>query len=522
MTGGLKQENVKKILGFLGLAWFLLSLNDSVMAGSNPTQEQLGNDATVVRIQRQGLSDILDFMKRRSDLFPEQVVKTRHLLSREQKEVVWTTWIAFLDHLMMLEAIEQTYIDESTDSDESLQYARFQIAHGAFLARYRFCLDFLVITERDPLFHVILNEAVPELGLGGDTYSRIKYRYLHLAIATKFAAWGVKAKRYDSAFDETLEKNSADDRDIIWRYGRGQGVIQTLRNGAQIVKDTSFEHYFPIQKGISDWMGDVKVLRAGRSLINQEQISDLVEVLQPGDVLLERREWYLSNIGLPGFWPHAALYVGTSAQRQAYFQDPQVIAWVRAQGVLSGSFEALLQRQEPTAYEASRRIEDPQHPLRILEAVGEGVMFTTLEHSAHADSLAVLRPKLSKLEKAKALLIGFHYSGRPYDFNFDFLTDDKLVCTELVYKAYEGSSDRKGIRFPTVEIMGRLAMPANEIVKQFDHDYATDRQQFELIRFLDGHEREQQAVVADLATFRKSWKRPKWHILVQDTVLGER
>jgi hypothetical protein len=143
------------------------------------------------------------------------------------------------------------------------------------------------------------------------------------------------------------------------------------------------------------------------------------------------------------------------------------------------------------------------------------VIFTSLEHSAKADSLAILRPKLNKVDKAKAILQAFHYSGRPYDFNFDFLTDSELVCTELVYKAYEASQEKAGLSLPVIKIMGRLATPANEIVKQFDRNFNTTNQQFDLVIFLDGQEKSGLAVVSTLADFRASWRRPKWHILTQ-------
>jgi len=50
-------------------------------------------------------------------------------------------------------------------------------------------------------------------------------------------------------------------------------------------------------------------------------------------------------------------------------------------------------------------------------------------------------------------------------------------------------------------------------VKFFDKYYDTARQALYFVLFYDGSEKKQQAVAADLASFRKSWQRPKWHIL---------
>ncbi|MFZ1987211.1 MAG: YiiX/YebB-like N1pC/P60 family cysteine hydrolase, partial [Desulfatitalea sp.] len=308
------------------------------------------------------------------------------------------------------------------------------------------------------------------------------------------------------------------DRAFIWEMGKGRGQALTLGNALRIVQDTSFSAFFPVQKGISIWMGDTKVWRKDQSLISPEQIQALPNQLQPGDMLLERREWYLSNVGLPGFWPHVALYVGTPEERSTFFKgEDAVCGWLASQGVAGCDAELMLQRNYPQAYALSVAAQEHGHRPRVMEAISEGVSFTTLEHSAACDSLAVLRPKLPKIEKLRAIAHAFQYQGRPYDFNFDFLTDAALVCSELIYKCYEPTQDYVGIRLPIVEMMGRKLTPPNEIVRQFDRDFGSPSQQTDLVLFFDGHEAAGNALSAPLESFRQSWQRPKWHILLPES-----
>lgn len=273
--------------------------------------------------------------------------------------------------------------------------------------------------------------------------------------------------------------------------------------------------WLPIQAGVSEWMGDTKLFRPGRSLISEKQIEALGARLLPGDVLLERREWYLSNIGLPGYWPHAALYIGTPTERKRFFDDPEVRRWVVSQGQANGDFEELLTRKYPAVAAANLKPQEHGHLPRVIEAISEGVSLTTLEHSAACDSLAVLRPRLSKPERALAILRAFHYHGRPYDFDFDFATDSELVCTELVFKTYEPAAGNQGLSLPLVEMLGRKLMPANQIIRQLDEQWDTPGRQFDFVAFLDGHERKG-AIERDVTALRSSWRRPKWHIVSQD------
>ena len=485
--------------------------------------ERLTDDARTVRIHRDGLRQVIDYMDSRKDLFPIEAPKDSRLLRREEKEIVWNTWQRFLDYMLALDSLEQHHARFHRLKGAAKEDS-FLIGYTAMLARYRAALEFIDRVEHNPELDKVLNDAVPEIGLPKGSYAKLKWKYLNVAIATEFAAREVLLKAFSGESQAALRGAIRADADYVWKAGRGRSHLLTAKNALKIVQEGTSSAWLPIQQGASEWMGHTKVHRQNEALISLNQIEALQPKLMPGDVLLERREWYLSNIGLPGFWSHAALYIGTPQERRLFFDDAGTQNWVKQQGESSGDLEALLESKVGSHKTGADRSQvascvAPQeegHLVRIIEAIGEGVSFKSLEHSATCDSLVVLRPRLPKAEKARALLRAFLYVGRPYDFNFDFSTDSELVCTELVYKSYEPATGFTGLTFPTVEMLGRKVTPANELVKQFDSQCGTADQQFDLIIFLDGKERNKKAVEASLAEFRQSWKRPKWHVFVQE------
>jgi hypothetical protein len=495
-------RGMRFLLALLALAFCPL-INQA--ANSQPESH---SDAEIIARCDTGLADVLTFMRGKPDLFSNN---RDGLLTLEEKREVWNTWKRFLEYQLALEAVAHVHSKYHLLSGKAERDSFFS-GYSASITQYRYALEFLELTRNNDALDKLLNETVPDIGLAAEAYSKFKFQFLNAGRGIEFAArevvYASYARKEEPANSATLKAHSS----RIWEMGRGRGQTMSLRNAVQVVRKVGFNAWLPIQTGVSEWMGDTKVYRAKKSLISSEQIAALR--VEPGDIMLQRRDWYLSNIGLPGFWPHAALYIGTPDERRKYFDDPSVNEWVKKMGEPSGDLDKLLAANYPDAYNWTKKSEHG-HSYRVLEAISEGVTFTTLEHSADADTMAVLRPKRSKKEKAAALFRAFHYAGRPYDFNFDFDTDASLVCTELVCKAYEPNNDSTGLNFPVDSMLGRKVVPANLIVRQFDETYGTEKQQLELIHFLDANERSKRALAADVDEFRQSWRRPKWHVFTQ-------
>jgi hypothetical protein len=255
-------------------------------------------------------------------------------------------------------------------------------------------------------------------------------------------------------------------------------------------------------------MGDTRLAKDGRRLVSDAQLHDFRAKLAPGDIILERRNWYVSNVGLPGFWPHAALHAGTQREiLDSLARDPEVVA-------TCGDLGERLAKKYPKAWASLAERDENGHDHVVIEAVSEGVVSASIEHSCGADYVAALRPRLGPLARAHAIERALSYWGRPYDFNFDFATDDEVVCSELVLKAFEpAEGDGKGLAIPFVEVAGRRAVPPTEFVRVFSSELEQPNPRFDFVHFLDGREKEHRAVVADAKALAASATRPKWDLV---------
>jgi hypothetical protein len=397
------------------------------------------------------------------------------------------------------------------------KYARlhargFALSFTSLCAQVDAGLRLLVALDRKPLLPVLFDEAMPELGLPARTFSGLREQ---LGRARDLLLIPLGNEWYERwiAAHLTLDKELTPLVELLQPL-RKSAVARVLtptskgvENKLDVMKSALFQRWFPLQKNMAEWAGDTRIAKADRHLISDEQLAELKRKLEPADIILERRNWYLSNIGLPGFWPHAALFVGSRTQILKALNDvPEVRAAL-------GDLDERFTQRHPKAWASLAHHDHNQHEHCVIEAVSEGVSSASLEHSCAADYVAVLRPRVTPLVRARAIERALAYWGRPYDFNFDFVTDDQVVCSELVVKAYESSADSPGLALPYVELVGRRAVPPTEIARSFRDHRGKPDQQLDFVHFLEGREAEQRAVVADAEAFAKTCERPKWDIV---------
>ena len=138
--------------------------------------------------------------------------------------------------------------------------------------------------------------------------------------------------------------------------------------------------------------------------------------LKPGDILVTRHRDALTNVFLPGYWPHAALYVG---------------------GQAAGGC--------------------------VVEAKKDGVLLRELDETLKVDSFIVLRADADPEILAAVVSRAMSHVGKLFDFSFDFRQADRLACTALVYRSWHGLA---GMEFTLGEQAGRFCLPAEDLIDQ--------------------------------------------------------
>jgi hypothetical protein len=449
----------------------------------------------------------------------------RQALSAADEKALREVWSGFYASAFALDQIrifwEDWYRFDPSRAQRPYFLRSYLLTFAAELSLFEKSFRLMQLFDEHPEVKKFLDAPHSNLGMPEHTFSRFRQEFL----GARDEARVVAGEQYLKLLETTLNaRTTAAEHgfDLLWQdverhldtiHGAGflERAEHTVRADLQVVKRAVRRSWYPTQKEIANWMGDVKTRRIGTYLISPQQLSVVDARLEPGDIVLSRKNWYLSNVGLPGFWPHAILYIGDPEELAQAFDTVEVRAFLKSDSGQDLSISEYLDQTYPAAWARYQAGLDDS-PIEVIEAVGEGVILNTLGGAA-GDYLAALRPRLPQLAKAQAVIAAFGHLDKPYDFDFDFATDHALVCTELVWRSYRQGSNKEGLDLPLVEIAGRLTLPANQYAAIYAEELGTGHQQLDFVYFLDGREEEQQSVVADEAAFRKSYQRFKWDIL---------
>ncbi len=300
--------------------------------------------------------------------------------------------------------------------------------------------------------------------------------------------------------------------------GEGEGHIEFDKERANlfcfikkglIKKEASPKNF--LKKGVDatiesvgTWLGDTRIHRKS-SLTKQEQIEEMNALLLPGDILVERRDWFLSNFFINEFWTHSLLYLGSPEKAGEYFDnDEETYNYFAARGY--HGFLNYVQIHFPEVYEKWTSGNNG----RLLESTSDGVVLNNFGDSDGylPDHIGAVRPRLRPLEKALALTKALSYYGTPYDFDFDFTDDSRIVCSELVERAYAPQEGASGVNFKLGNMpFGKKGLSPNSIIKQYYQKYRSPRQQLDFVYYIKGDEEKGTSTSASEKELRFSWRK---------------
>lgn len=294
-----------------------------------------------------------------------------------------------------------------------------------------------------------LNEAYPEAGVGKNFYedsllraNSLPYRSsmrdairffqdnqnaiaLHMGEADK----GMKTLYEFIEKSTALAKFGGDD---VFRQISDQVAILLQRSAVGSVKQVGKLRFLTSQV-VGNTLGMVR-WRSGKLKEDDKILSLVSDTLQPGDILLEKTPFALTDKTIPGHFGHAAIYIGTTEQLRAI-----------------GAFDLPLVKAHQTEIDSGQV---------VLEALRGGVVLNTLKHFMDIDDVAVLRPQQLSLESVRdSIGLALSNFGKRYDFDFDVNTTETIVCSELVYAAYPQ------IDFVTKQVFTSFTISPDDIAK---------------------------------------------------------
>ncbi len=472
----------------------------------NGLKKRLNEDLERLQIYITGMESVMEKISNEKGLF---AVKKPEDVSGEDKERLVRLWMSYLDHQVALNMLVEEYKDFymiNYFTKRKLHAKAYLIGYTAYLTSYNNGIKLIDLTIDNKIIDEILNDSYLNYGVPAGMYSKLKWNVLHLNDVVRLTAgYGNYKFLYKEYKKMGLDKKySAMFRHIEKSYKHStkklkkEAVVWFPKNGLSIFKEKSYSVWFPLQKNVATALGKARVTTRDGCFVTKEQTLEMKKSMKPGDVMVERKNWYTSNIGIPGFWTHAALYLGTYDEFVAYFDKPEIKEYLKSKGHIDI-------RQHLESLNSGFYKKYSKGKMETIEARESGVILMTLMESAAADYVGVIRPKMSDLEKFKGICAVLKHQGKPYDYHFSLVSDSAMFCYELIYKAYKDVID-----FETSRKAGKDMITGADFIEMFDKGLDSGKRVFDFVYFLDGSEKEKRAIVRGADALRKTWQRSKW------------
>ncbi|MEK7691001.1 MAG: hypothetical protein AAB425_08270, partial [Bdellovibrionota bacterium] len=316
---------------------------------------------------------------------------------RDEKMRLRAFWGEFVAGLIELDAIKLRWSPGGETEDLPSYSAHVSMAYYVWMLQYDYSVILHQTIRPGKNMQDIMNDENLEFGIPANSYQTIKYHLFSWNAFSTISQFLVAQKSgwMERDYERSICPRNplcADAYQRLKRYSKellgylDREVMGDLIGTANEASYQSFyfDDWFPVQKVVAERMGDLRVIDPSLYLVQPNDIQKLKQKLRPGDFLLVRRNWYVSNVGLPGFWPHAAFYIGTPSEAASAFdQDAAVTAR------FGMPFTSYLASRYPARYARwsgkSEHEPEGRHDYRVIEAQSEGVIFTSIEHSAHGD-----------------------------------------------------------------------------------------------------------------------------------------
>ena len=217
-----------------------------------------------------------------------------------------------------------------------------------------------------------------------------------------------------------------------------------------ILFDTGSESMNSASKIFGNGMGLVAFRQGHLKSISPQHRNEIELALMPGDLLLEKTPFRLTDRFIPGHWGHVAIWVGSKDELVA------LGVWDELPALYANA-------QRKFNYKGPSFQSQVLNGHKIIEALRPGVQINTLEHFLNIDDMAVLRDQnlaQNKHTLKQSLLKGFAQIGKEYDFNFDVETDTKIVCSELAFVVYDNYD------WPIDKVAGRYTISPDHIAQK--------------------------------------------------------